>query len=73
MSGMGPKRDDQYKVPEITADSHEPTGWVKPDPKEPLKFHAEGQSQSFPLVPLNSIFHERYAVYWKVKPTAAKG
>jgi DUF1680 family protein len=63
--GMGPKGDAK-KVPEITADSSHPTSWVEPDSKQPLTFRAAGQPEAFPLVPLNQIFHERYAVYWKL-------
>jgi len=70
-SGMGPKRGDAAKVPDITADASKPASWIEPDPKQPLTFRAIGQSQSFPLVPLNRIINERYAVYWKVNNTPA--
>jgi uncharacterized protein len=64
-AGMGPK-GERKKAPEIAADSSHPTAWVEPDPHQPLTFQAVGQSESFPLVPLNQIMHERYVVYWKV-------
>ncbi len=32
----------------------------------PLEFRTVGQSRDLTLVPLNRIFDERYAVYWKV-------
>ena len=43
-----------------------PTAWIEPDAKQPLTFHAVGQSQPLTLVPLYKVIHERYAVYWKV-------
>jgi DUF1680 family protein len=61
-----PKAGDTYKVPDIVADSSKPTAWVEPDAKQPLTFHAVGQSQPVTMVPLSSVIHERYAVYWKV-------
>lgn len=63
-SGYASKRDDAYKVPDIAADPTRPTSWIEPDAKQPLTFHAVGQSTSFELVPLNRVIHERYAVYW---------
>jgi hypothetical protein len=65
-SGSEPKPDDRRKVPNIVADSSNPTAWIEPDAKEPLIFHAVGQSQPLTMVPLNQVIHERYAVYWKV-------
>jgi DUF1680 family protein len=61
-----PKPGDQEKVPDIVADSSKPTAWIEPDGKQPLTFHSVGQSQALTMVPLNSIIHNRYAVYWKV-------
>jgi|tagenome__1003787_1003787.scaffolds.fasta_scaffold20990088_13 DUF1680 family protein len=68
--GMGPKGDAK-KVPEITADSSHPTAWIEPDPRQPLTFRAVGQPEPFPLVPLNEILHDRYAVYWQVRNKTA--
>ncbi|HEV2396779.1 MAG TPA: glycoside hydrolase family 127 protein [Candidatus Sulfotelmatobacter sp.] len=68
-SGMGPKTGQQVKVPDIVGD---PTSlsWVEPDSKQPLAFHSTGQPQPVSLVPLNSVLHEHYAVYWKVNRRA---
>ena len=71
-SGYGPKVGQQSKVPDVVADPGKPTGWVEPDAKQPLTFHAVGQSQRFTLVPLYRLIHERYAVYWKVENKAAQ-
>jgi len=62
-----PKPDAQKKVPDIIADPANPTAWVEPDARQALTFHAAGQSQAFPLVPLYQVIHNRYAVYWNVK------
>ena len=66
-----PKPGDQKKVADIVADPGKPTAWIEPDAKQPLTFHAVGQSQPLTLVPLNQIIHERYAVYWKVDDKTA--
>jgi hypothetical protein len=66
----GPKRGEQSKVPDIIATPGRPAAWVEPDPKQSLTFNAVGQSQPMTLVPLYKVIHERYAVYWKVRPTA---
>jgi DUF1680 family protein len=66
-----PKASDLYKVPDIVADPAKPTAWVEPDRKEPLLFHAVGQSEPLTLLPLHEIIHQRYAVYWKVNKKAA--
>jgi DUF1680 family protein len=61
-----PKPGDQKRVPDIVADAAKPTEWIEPDAKQPLIFHAVGQSQPFNMAPLYKVIHERYAVYWKV-------
>jgi uncharacterized protein len=66
-----PKSGDQHKVPDLSADPSKPTAWIEPDPKQALTFQAVGQSQPLTLVPLNQVFHERYAVYWKVDNKSA--
>ena len=66
-----PKPGDQEKIPNIVADPGRPTGWIEPDAKQPLSFHAVGQSEPFPMVPLYRVIHERYAVYWNVNNKSA--
>ena len=61
-----PKPGDQKKVGDIVADASKPTSWIEPDGKQPLTFHAVGQSQPVTMVPLYQVIHDRYAVYWKV-------
>ncbi|HTZ83779.1 MAG TPA: glycoside hydrolase family 127 protein [Candidatus Acidoferrales bacterium] len=67
--GYGPKSGKEITVPDIVADAAHPTAWIEPDPREALTFRAAGQAQTFPMIPLNKIIHEHYAVYWKVKAT----
>jgi hypothetical protein len=62
-----PDPKSMMKIAEITADGSKPTGWIEADAKEPLTFHTVGQSTQTTFVPLNSIFKDRYSVYWKVK------
>jgi len=64
--GEGPK-PNPAPVPAITADLQNAESWVEPAAGKPLEFHGKGQSQPLTLVPLNSIVHEQYAVYWKVQ------
>ena len=66
-----PKPADQHKVPDIVADANKPTAWLEQDSKQPLTFHALGQSQDMDLVPLYQIINDRYAVYWKVNTKSA--
>lgn len=67
-SGMGPKAGQASKVPEIVVDNLHSTAWIEPARNQLLTFRAEGQSESFALVPLYKVIHDRYAVYWKVRP-----
>lgn len=66
-----PKANDQIAVPDIVADPDKPTAWIEPDQRQPLTFHAVGQSQPFTMVPLYQVLHNRYAVYWKVSSKLA--
>jgi len=66
----GPKAGAEQKVPDIVADSSNPTAWIEPDAHQPLTFHAVGQSRPISMVPLYQVMHNRYAVYWKVSNKA---
>lgn len=41
--------------------------WLKPIPGT-LEFRTVGQAQEVTLMPLSTVFDERYAVYWRVQP-----
>jgi len=56
---------DPVDAPAITAQSRDPASWLEPVPGRPLEFRTRGQAESITLVPLNRIFDERYAVYWR--------
>ena len=64
-----PRTVPEYKAeplaaPAIRAPSSDPSSWLKA--AGPLEFRTVGQANELTLVPLNRIFDERYAVYWKV-------
>ena len=40
--------------------------WIKPVAGRPLTFRTSGQAQDVTLIPLNRIYDQRYAVYWRV-------
>ena len=67
--GEGTETTDRNRNPEaiaiVTKDAL--ASWVEPAAGKPLEFRGKGQSQPITLVPLNSIVHEQYAVYWKVQ------
>jgi len=55
-------------APTLVARSDDPGAWIRPVPGRVLEFRTTGQATDVSLVPLNRIFDERYAVYWKVQP-----
>ena len=64
-----PRTVPEYKsepvaAPAIRAPSSDPASWLKRS--GPLEFRTFGQANDLTLVPLNRIFDERYAVYWKL-------
>jgi DUF1680 family protein len=64
------------KVPEYTAEpipvaplvvrSRDPASWLTPVSGRPLEFRTRNQHNDLTLIPLNRLFDERYAVYFKV-------
>ena len=64
-------RGNPVAVPDLQAASKDPASWIKPVPGQALTFRATGQPKDLTLIPLNQLFDERYAVYWRVqKPKA---
>jgi hypothetical protein len=67
------------KIPEYTAEavpvapltvrSQDPQSWLTPVDGRPLEFRTRGQKDDLTLIPLNRVFDERYAVYFKVIET----
>ena len=53
-------------VPTFVTHSDDPSTWIKPVAGKPLEFRTVGQATDVTLVPLHTLFDERYAVYWKV-------
>lgn len=54
-------------TPVIRAPSDDPASWIKPVPGSPLEFQTVRQQREIKLVPLHTLFDERYVVYWKVE------
>jgi DUF1680 family protein len=59
------------EIPAFHAAGPEPAKWIKPagglaNMQQPLAFRTTGQKQDVTLVPLNSLYDRRYAVYWRV-------
>jgi uncharacterized protein len=70
-----PRKVPEYPLPPvaapvITTRSTDPASWLIPVPGRGLEFRTNEQAQPITLVPLNAIFDERYAVYWKVREAA---
>jgi hypothetical protein len=63
-------KSDPVAAPAIRARSlDDPASWLAPVAGRELQFRTVGQHTELTLVPLNEIFDERYAVYWKVEKT----
>jgi len=60
------------ELPGVMGKVEDPSSWVRSAGKEKLTFDAAGESGTTTLVPMNEIVHERYDVYWKVKPTGGE-
>jgi DUF1680 family protein len=56
-------------APEFHAPPGKPSDWIPPAPGRKLAFSTTGQSKDVTLVPLNRLFDQRYAVYWRVRPS----
>ena len=59
-------------APTITTAGPDPASWLEPLAGRLLAFRTTGQTQPVTLEPLNAIFDERYAVYWRVREPAAQ-
>jgi len=54
------------EIPTFRTTSADPSSWIKPADK-PQAFRTTGQKKDVTMVPLNSLFDRRYAVYWQVE------
>jgi DUF1680 family protein len=61
-------KGDPVAAPDVPAG--DVSSAVERDPGGPLSFRLKGPKQSIAVVPLYRIAGERYAVYWKTKPSA---
>jgi uncharacterized protein len=55
----------EIEIPAFRASGADPSSWIKPA-DGPLRFRTVGQKRDVTLVPLNTLFDRRYAVYWPV-------
>jgi DUF1680 family protein len=53
------------EIPALHGAPDDPAAWIKPADRA-LSFRTSGQRKDVALVPLNSLFDRRYAVYWEV-------
>ena len=53
-------------APQMKPSSMAPASWVESVPGQVLTLRTAGQTENVTLIPLNKLFGERYAVYWKV-------
>jgi len=60
-------RGDPVPAPEFRAASSDPASVIRPAEEGPPVFRTVGQSKNIRLVPLNSLFDQRYAVYWRLR------
>ena len=72
-----PRTVPEYRLPPvaapvIAAPTADPSSWLEPLAGRPLVFRTKGQAQPLTLEPLNGVFDERYAVYWKVLEGSAQ-
>jgi DUF1680 family protein len=59
-------------VAAIRAPSDDVRSWVRPAGR-PLEFRTVGQEREIVLVPFNTVFDERYVVYWRVLSAPLSG
>jgi uncharacterized protein len=72
-----PRTVPEYRLPPvsapaITVPALDPASWLEPVAGRPLAFRTTGQEQPLILEPLNGIFDERYAVYFRVRERPAQ-
>ncbi len=69
---FGPEKERarlRAAAPEFRAEG-DPAAWIRRVGENALEFHTTGQRQDVRMIPLNRIFDQRYAVYWRVRPAA---
>ena len=60
------------EVDDIAGSWTDPASWLEASPGRPLAFRTKGQARPIDLVPLNRLFDEHYAVYWKIREASAQ-
>jgi uncharacterized protein len=64
---LGPELEHHpMKVPDLHAPAGDLTRSVQPVKGNRLAFETAGQDRNITLVPLNTVFDQRYSIYWRV-------
>jgi DUF1680 family protein len=63
-------KSDPLPAPPLHFDAADPAARLEPIPGRALEFRPRGQAPNLTLAPLNAIYDERYAVYWRQPPAA---
>ncbi len=59
-------KDAATTAPSLKASGSDVTDWIEPVAGEKLTFRTVGQQQDVTFIPFNTLFDERYGIYWKV-------
>ena len=60
-------RGEPVPVPELRIPPGSLTEWIKPMAGRALAFQTTGQERDVTMIPLNQLFGQRYAVYWRTR------
>ncbi len=60
-------RGEPVPVPELRIPPGSLAKWIKPVPGRALAFQTTGQERDVTMIPLNQLFGQRYAVYWRTQ------
>jgi DUF1680 family protein len=63
-----PVGDPSVETRDVEVVAGSPGDWMRAVGDSALAFSVSGQTRAVSLVPLNRLFGQRYAVYWRVKP-----
>ena len=60
-------RGEPIAAPDFQTRSVSLSEWIRPTAKRALEFQTTGQERDITLIPLNQLFGQRYAVYWRIR------
>lgn len=65
-------RGEPLEAAELRIPSSSPSEWIQPIAERTLAFRTTGQEHDVTLSPLNQLFGQRYAVYWRTRTSEEK-